>query len=121
MDYIAGRLVEELTAKGGPLNVGVEEKEEDDAEGHEVHVDAKDDASVIPVPSRLHAADGVYRADRGDDCGKEQEQGGAVVWEVGETKGDGDAAQDEQTATKEGMSARIENAGFQGCLKSVIR
>ena len=72
----------ELTAEGELLNVGVEEKEEDDAEGHEVHVDAKDDASVIPVPSRLHAADGVYGTDSGDDGGKEQEQGGAVVWEI---------------------------------------
>jgi hypothetical protein len=121
MDYIAGGGIEELTAKGGFLNVGVEEKEEDDAEGHEVHVDAEDDTSVIPVPSRLHAADGVYGADGGDDGGKEQEQGGAVVGEVGEAKGDGDTAQDEQTAAKEGMSARIENAGFQGCLESIIR
>jgi hypothetical protein len=99
MDYIAGTWLEvqdrRLTVRSEHIHVRVEEKEQDHAEGHEVHIDAEDDAAVVPVPSRLHAADGIHGADRGDDSGEEQERGGAVVWKAGEEKSSNETAQDQ--------------------------
>ena len=51
-----------LSGGGDPGHVGVDEKEEDQAEGKEVHVDAEDDSAVIEGPAALHAADGVGSA-----------------------------------------------------------
>jgi hypothetical protein len=124
MDYIVGTWLEaqdrRLSAWSEHMHVRVEEKEEDHAEGHEVHIDAEDDAAVVPVPSRLHAADGVHRADRGDDSGEEQERGGTVVRKAREEKSDNETAQDQQTAAKQRMLARIEKSWSQGHLGSVL-
>ena len=83
---------------GYPAGVGVEEEEEDHAEGHEVHVDAEDDASVIEAPAALHATDGVGGAGDGEEDGKDEEGSGAVVGEVGEEERDGEAEEYEETA-----------------------
>ena len=68
---------------GDPAGVGVEEEEENHTEGHEVHVDAEDDASVIEAPTALHAADGVCSAGHGEEDGKDEEWSSAIVGEVG--------------------------------------
>ncbi len=73
-----------LLGGGDPAGVGIEEKEEDHAEGHEVHVDAEEDTTVVEAPARLHAADSVDGAGDGGDDGEDEQWGGAVVGEVGE-------------------------------------
>ena len=59
-------LVDGLARRGDPVGVGVEEEEEDHAEGHEVHVDEQEDAAVIEAPASLHATDRVGGAGDGD-------------------------------------------------------
>jgi hypothetical protein len=50
---------------GYPGYVGVDEEEEHDEDGHEVHVDEKEDAAVVKAPALLHAAGGIRCADEG--------------------------------------------------------
>ena len=71
-----------LVGRGHPEHVGVEEKEEDEADGHEVHVDAEDHAAMVEVPAALHAADGVQCAEDGDQRGEDEQRSGSVVREV---------------------------------------
>ena len=54
-----------------PLGVGIEEEKEDHAKGHEVHVDEKEDSTVVEAPAGLHAADGVGGTCDGGECGKD--------------------------------------------------
>jgi hypothetical protein len=91
-----------------PAGVRVEEEEEDHAEGHEVHVDAEDDAGVIEAPTALHATDGVGCAGDGEECGEDEEGGAVVVGEVGEAKSDGETEENEEAAAQKGMGMRIE-------------
>jgi hypothetical protein len=105
---------------GDPEGVGVEEEEEDHAEGHEVHVDEQEDAAVIEAPAALHAANRVGGA--GDGCeGWEDEDRGAVdLGEAGEEDGCEQTDQDKQNAAEKGTLARIENSGGHTDLKNVI-
>ena len=73
-----------LLAGSDPVGVGVEEEEEDHAEGHEVHVDAEEDAAVVEAPAGLHAADGIDGAGDGGQGGEDEQRRGAVMGEVGE-------------------------------------
>jgi hypothetical protein len=91
-----------------PAGVGVEEEEENHAERHEVHVDAKDDTGVIEAPTTLHAADGVGCAGDGKQGGDDEEGGGVVVGEVGEEKSDGETEENQEAAAQKGMGMRIE-------------
>jgi len=77
-----GMGVASLVGGGHPKHVGVEQKEEDQADGHEVHVDAEDNATVVEVPAALHAADGVHCAENGDQRGQHDQRCGMVVREV---------------------------------------
>jgi hypothetical protein len=82
------------------LSIGVEEKEEDDAEGHEIHVDAEDDTGVVEAPAGLHAADCVDGARGCSEGWDQQQQGGVVVREVGERQGDREAEEDEDASSE---------------------
>jgi hypothetical protein len=93
---------------GDPAGVGVEEEEENHAEGHEVHVDAEDYAGVIEAPTALHAADGIGCARHGEEDGKDEEGGGVVVREVGEEKSGGETEENQEAAAQKGMGMRIE-------------
>jgi hypothetical protein len=95
-----------------PAGVGVEEEEENHAEGHEVHVDAKDDAGVIEAPAALHAADGVGCAGDGEQGGDDEEGGGVVVREVGEEKSDGETEENQEAAAQKGVGTRVEEGVF---------
>jgi hypothetical protein len=87
-----------LSSGGDPSSVGIEQKEEDHAESHEVHVDEEQDSSVVEAPAALHATDSVGGAcDRGDSRQNEK-RSGAVAWEVREIDSDGEAAQNEEIA-----------------------
>jgi hypothetical protein len=100
-----------------PAGVGVEEEEENHAEGHEVHVDAKDDAGVIEAPATLHAADGVGCAGDGEQGGEDEEGGSVVVGEVGEETSDGETEENQEAAAQKGMGMRIEEGMFHAvCL-----
>ena len=66
---------------GDPEEVRVEQEEENERDGHEIHVNAEDDAGVIEAPAALDAADGFCGADDGEKRGDEQEDGGLDVGE----------------------------------------
>jgi hypothetical protein len=86
--------------RSDPAGVGIEEEEENHTEGHEVHVDAENDAGVIEAPAALHAADGVGGADDGDQGGDDEERGSAVVGEVGEEESDGETEENQEAAAQ---------------------
>ena len=75
-----------LLTGGDPTGIGVEEEEEDHAEGHEVHIDEEEDTAVVEAPAGLHAADGVDGASDCSEGGHGEKYGGAVVGEVREKK-----------------------------------
>jgi hypothetical protein len=105
-----------LVRGGDPAGVWVQEEEEDHAECHEIHVDEEEDAAVVEAPTSLHASDCVRGAGHGEEGGEDEEQGGVVVWEVGEADGSGQAGQDENIAAYKRTFARIENAGQHAIL-----
>jgi hypothetical protein len=96
---------------GDPEGVGVEEEEEDHAEGHEVHVDEEEDATVVEAPSTLHAADGVGSAGGGGEGGKDKDGSAVDLGEAGEEDGCEQTGQDKQNAAEKGTLARIEKTG----------
>jgi hypothetical protein len=96
---------------GDPEGVGVEEEEENHAEGHEIHVDQEEDATMIEAPTPLHATDGVRRAGGGDEGGENEERCGMDLREAGEEDGCEQTGQDEQNGAEEGSLARIEKTG----------
>jgi hypothetical protein len=101
-----------LLRGGDPAGVGIEEEEEDHAEGHEVHVDAEEDAAVVEAPAGLHAADGVDGAGDGGYGGKDEQRRSAVVGEVGELEGDAKTDEDENIPAYQGSMTRIEDGMF---------
>jgi hypothetical protein len=101
---------------GDPEGVGVEEEEEDHAEGHQIHVDKKEDATVIKAPTALHAANGIHGAGGGGDSGEHEERVGADLREAGEEDGGAQTDQDEEAAAQEGSVTRIEKAGEHAVL-----
>ena len=80
------------------MSVGVEEEEEDYAEGHEVHVNQEEDARVIEAPAPLHAADCVRSAGDCDQGGNDEEWSGMVAGEVGEEDGHTETTKYEETS-----------------------
>ena len=87
-----------LVRGGDPKGVGVEEEEEDHAEGHEIHVDEKEDAAVIETPAPLHAANGVRGAGGGGEGGEDEDWRCVDLREAGEEDGCEQAGQDKQDA-----------------------
>ena len=109
-------LLATLSTFAEPEEVGVDEEEEDHGAGHEVHIEAEQNASVVEVPAALHAAGGIERSP-GAAEGGEQEQGvGAQVREVGEPHGHGKAAQNERVASGEGTLAGMKERVLHGGL-----
>jgi hypothetical protein len=66
-----------------PAGVGIEEEEENHAQGHQVHVDEEENTTVVEAPARLHAADGVDGAGDSGEGRENEERCGAVMREVG--------------------------------------
>jgi hypothetical protein len=94
-----------------PAGVGVEEEEENHAEGHEVHVDAEDDAGVIEAPASLDAADGVEGAKDGEEGGKKDEEVATAIGEAGEEDGGKKREEHQQIGAKKRVTAEIEEYG----------
>ena len=94
-----------------PEGVGVKEKEEDHAEGHEVHVDEEEDATVVEAPSALHAADCVGGTGGGGEGRKDKDGSAVDLGEAGEEDGCEQTDQDKQNAAEEGTLARVEKTG----------
>ena len=106
-------LLATLSTFAEPEEVGVDEEEEDHGAGHEVHIEAEQNASVVEVPAALHAAGGIERSP-GAAEGGEQEQGvGAQVREVRNENGSEDADEDQGVATGQGVLARVEEGRGQ--------
>jgi hypothetical protein len=110
--FDSGRATLALLRGGDPAGVGVEEEEENHAEGHEVHVDAEEDACVVKAPTGLHAADGVDGAGDGGQGGEDEQGRGAVVGEVGEQESDAKTHKDENIPAYQGSMTRIEDGMF---------
>ena len=106
--------------RGHPAGVGVEEEEENHAEGHEIHVNAENDAGVIEAPTALHAAGCVGCAGDGDHGGEDEERGGAIVGEVGEEKSDGETGENQNVAAQKRVDTRIEEGMFHAGTTSRI-
>jgi hypothetical protein len=85
--YVNNFRLPTLARGGDPKGVGVEEEEEDHAEGHEIHVDEKDDATVVEAPAPLHATNGVRGAGGGGEGGEDEERSGVDLREAGEEDG----------------------------------
>jgi hypothetical protein len=100
-----------LLRGGDPEGVGIEEEEEDHAEGHEVHVDEQEDAAVIEAPAALHAANRVGSSGGGGEKGEDKAGGALDLGEAGEGDGSEQTDQDKQNASQKGSLARIENVG----------
>ena len=109
-----------LARRGDPAGVGVEEEEENHAEGHEIHVDEQKDAAMVETPTALHAANGVRGARHGEECRENEKQGGAVVGKVGEEDGYSEADENEEVAPEKGSPARIEKAGEHTILNDLV-
>lgn len=101
-----------LVLSGEPEHVGVEEKEEDEADGEEIHIETEQNACLEEVPSLAsQAAEGVGGAGDGDTCGNDEEWVGSVVGEAGEEIAHGETCEDERVPSKERTVMRIENSG----------
>ena len=103
---------------GEPEHVGVEKKEENEADGEEIHIDTEQDACLVEIPPLAsQAAEGVGAADDGDTGGKDEKWVGAVVGEAGEEIGHGETCEDQRVPPKEGTIVRVENSGYHAVLK----
>jgi hypothetical protein len=94
------------------MGIGIEEKEEDDAEGHEVHVDAEEDTAVVEAPTRLHATNCVDGAGDGGQGREDEQWGGTVVGEVRQQESYTKTGQNEDGAAYQGSMMRIEDGMF---------
>lgn len=99
-----------LAAAGEPEHVGEEEEKQDQEDGHQIHVEHKEDTGVIEIPSGIaDTAVGVGAADEGDGSGNEQQQGGAGFGKAGEKICGSQAKKDKHTAAQGGVRSRIED------------
>jgi hypothetical protein len=87
-----------LSRGGDPKGVGVEEEEENHAEGHEIHVDEKKDATVVEAPAPLHAANGVCGACGGGEDREDENRSAVDLREAGEQDGCEQTEQNKQDA-----------------------
>jgi hypothetical protein len=81
--------------RGDPGHVRVEEKEEDQTEDQEVHVDTEDDSTVVHVPTALNAANGVRGARNSGQRREHEKRRGTVMGEVRQEKSGCEAEKDD--------------------------
>ncbi|GGG74558.1 hypothetical protein GCM10011585_16560 [Edaphobacter dinghuensis] len=105
-----------------PQHVGVEQKEEDKADGEEVHVETEQHSGLEEVPPlAAHATEGVGAADDGDAGGNDEEWVCAVVGESGEEIGYAEAYKYERVTSKERTVMRIENSGYHAVAEEKLQ
>ena len=101
------------------MGIGIKQEEENHAQGHEIHVDQQEYATVIEAPAPLHATNRVDGAGKSDKTGQ-NEKG---IWmdngEAGDQKRESQAQKNQQNATEEGSLARVENARGHAILINV--
>ena len=91
------------------MRVGIQQKEENHAEGHQVHEEKQDDSAVIPAPARVHATQMIDGPSNGCERGQHEERSSAVVRKIREEERQPQAEEDQEASTKKGAIARIEN------------
>ena len=96
--YVNNFRLPTLARGGDPEGVGVKEEEENHAEGHEIHVDEKEDATVVEAPTPLHATNGVRGAGGGGEGGEDEDRCGMDLREAGEEDGREQTGQDKEDA-----------------------
>ena len=99
----------ESGGRGEHVRVGIDKQEEDHAERHQVHVDAEDHAGVIKVPTAAHTTDSVHSAEHGEQGRQQQQEGGAIVGEVGEPDGDKHAEDNHDVPAGKGTVSWVQN------------
>jgi hypothetical protein len=109
-----------LLRRDDPESVRIEEEEEDHAEGHEIHVDEKEDAAMVEAPAPPHAANGVDGAGDGDERGEDEEQSGATIREAGDCQSGGETEKDKDAAAYQGTRTRIEKTGQHAILVKLM-
>jgi hypothetical protein len=106
--------------RGDPEGVGIEKEEEDHAEGHEVHVDEEENASVVEAPAPLHAANSVDGASDSDESGEDEQWSCAAVRKARDRKSCGEAEKNKDAAAYQGTRTRIEKTGQHAILVDFI-
>ncbi len=96
------------------MGIRVNEEEEDHAERHQVHIDAEDDSGMVVVPPAAHAAHGIGGADYGKRGGDEEQQGSAIVREVGEQDRGKEAGEHQKVAAGQRALAQVEDGWKRG-------
>ena len=96
--------------RADPAGIGVEQEEENHAEGHQVHVDEQDDSAVVPAPTRAHAAEVIKRTGDCNECEDRDPWARPIVGKIGEQDRSGQAEKDQKPSSQEGSVARIEEA-----------
>ena len=97
-----------LLAGSDPAGIGIQKKEEDHAERHQIHVDEEKHAAVVEAPARSHTAECVHCTDRRSESWKRKERCGSVMGEVREKKSNPEADENECASTDQGGVTRIE-------------
>jgi hypothetical protein len=115
-NYVSYFSLAALVRGGDPEGVGVKEEKENHAEGHEIHVDEEEDATVVEAPAALHATNGVRSAGGGGEGGEDEAWGAVDLREAGEEDCREETDQDKEDAAEEGSLARIEKAGEHAIL-----
>lgn len=93
------------------MEIGEEEKEEDEGNGEGVHGEQQDDAEVIHVPPGTDAAHGVQGPQQPEERGNGEQQIGVAAGKAGERKRRSKAAEDEQVGAQQRAAAWLEERG----------
>ena len=90
--------------------VGVEKQKEDHRDGHDVHIEEQDDATVVEAPLEAEAAHRVERAGHGEDGGDDQLWICVSFGIAGPEEGENQAAQHQQGTAKQRFLAQFQEA-----------
>jgi hypothetical protein len=91
-----------------PDNIGIDKEEEHQRDGHQVHVEAQQDAAVVEAPASLHAAHGVGHAQQAAKCGQQQQRGRTQMRGTRNQRRDQQAGEHNDVASSQRTGARIE-------------
>ena len=92
------------------MRVGVDKQEKNHAQSHQIHVDQKQDASVVKAPAPLHASDRIDCAGDRGQYGQNEKRIGVDDREPGDPQREAKAQKNQQNSTEKRSPARIEKA-----------
>lgn len=101
------------------MGIRIEQQEENHTQGHEIHVNQQEYATVVKAPAPLHASDSVDGTGEGDERGQNEKWIGTDDGEAGDQKRKPQAQKNQHNATGERPLARVENARGHAILINV--